>query len=158
MDVVKQTREMNRVPVILRTPKNPMHLQDVKPYLATAFNLPYTNQNDVCELNLRQLFAESFGNPVKKTEQRDKINQLVKKALLQNKVLLLNFDDYTYPEALQEQLHKLDKAAGEQHEGQAQKVQSVSNDPNLKEFSGTKAFPDQFWHPLDVCQNRELLE
>jgi hypothetical protein len=28
----------------------------------------------------------------------------------------------------------------------------------LKEFSGTKAFPNQLWHPAEVCKNRELLE
>lgn len=28
----------------------------------------------------------------------------------------------------------------------------------MKEFSGTKAFPNELWHPLDVCQNRDLLE
>ena len=95
----------------MRTPKNPMQLKDVKPYLSSAFNLPFSGPNDVCELNLRQVFSESFANPIKKTEQRDKINQLVKKAMLQNKVLLLNFDDYSYPESLHEQLHKLDKTA-----------------------------------------------
>jgi hypothetical protein len=34
----------------------------------------------------------------------------------------------------------------------------VAYDPNLKEFSGTHAFPNQLWHPLDVGKNRELLE
>jgi hypothetical protein len=37
-------------------------------------------------------------------------------------------------------------------------VSSIGYDPNLKEFSGSKAFPWPFWQPLDVCRNRELLE
>jgi hypothetical protein len=70
--------------------------------------------------------------------------------------LLLNFDDYTYPESIQEQLNKRDKTSDQGD--QKHHVQTVGYDPNLKEFSGTKAFPDQFWQPLNVCQNRELLE
>jgi hypothetical protein len=45
-----------------------------------------------------------------------------------------------YPESVQEQLHKLDKTAdaGEPKH----KVHTIDHDPNLKEFSGTRAFPD----------------
>lgn len=35
---------------------------------------------------------------------------------------------------------------------------SVSYDPNLKEYSGSKAFPNQFWAPLDVSSNKDLLK
>ncbi len=41
MDAIKDTRNMNRVPLILRTPKNSMKLSDIKPFLASAFSLPY---------------------------------------------------------------------------------------------------------------------
>ena len=36
---------------------------------------------------------------------------------------------------------------------------AVSYDPNLKEFTGTKAFPNQLWTPNEIAKGtRELLE
>ena len=45
-----------------------------------------------------------------------------------------------YPESVQEQLHKLDKTADAGEPKHI--VHTIDHDPNLKEFSGTKAFPD----------------
>jgi hypothetical protein len=82
-----------------------MTLAAAKPRISKAFQLGQSAEGTPCfELNLRQLFADSFGNPIKKTEQREKINLLVKRALLSSQLLLLNFDDYTYPESVQQQL------------------------------------------------------
>ena len=36
-DAVKETRDMNRVPLFLRTPKNTLNLKDLKPKFAQAF-------------------------------------------------------------------------------------------------------------------------
>jgi hypothetical protein len=79
---------------------------------------------------------------------------IVKKALLGNHLLLLNFDDYTYPEELIKEI----TAKGAHNEHLPSAIQTIGHDPNLKEFSGTKAFPNQLWSPNDVCKNRELLE
>lgn len=139
---------MNRVPLIVRTPKCSLTLAQAKPHISKAFQLGKSKEGTpCCELNLRQLFAESYGHPLKKLECREKVHQMVKKALLNSQLLLLNFDDHVYPETVLQQLHA-------QQEGHP----SFGHDPNLKEFSGSKAFPSQFWRPLDLCKNRELLE
>jgi len=119
-DALRDTRAMNRVPLIVRTPKNSLSIGDITPRICKGFSI---GSEGAAELNLRQVFAESFGNPLKKQEQREAINRMVRKALLTNQLLLLNFDDYAYPESLVEQLH------------------SASHDPNLLEFSGSRAFP-----------------
>jgi hypothetical protein len=85
LDAVRETRDMNRVPLFVRTPKNKFTFNDVKQRLAKAYNLGHSADGGlVQEINLRLAFTESFGNPIKKSEQRDKINLLVKRALLTN--------------------------------------------------------------------------
>jgi hypothetical protein len=56
---------MNRIPLILRTPKNNFNLNDLKQSIAKGYNLGYS-QDAVLEINLRSLFAESYGHPLKK--------------------------------------------------------------------------------------------
>ena len=41
-------------------------------------NLP----EEVQEVNLRRVFSDSVANPVKKTEQRERLNKIVKIAIL----------------------------------------------------------------------------
>lgn len=36
-DALKDTRDMNRVPLIIRTPKNNFSLKDLKPSISSAF-------------------------------------------------------------------------------------------------------------------------
>ena len=98
-DALKETRDMNRVPLIVRTPKNTLTLSDIKPRVCKGFQM---SPEGTVELNLRQVFSESFGNPIKKEEQREVISSLVKQALVTNKLLLLNFDDFEYPQAVLE--------------------------------------------------------
>lgn len=64
---LKECRDMNRVPLIIRTPKCQLSLPNVKPMIVNGFQLGYTPES-VQELNLRHVFVESFGNPLKKTE------------------------------------------------------------------------------------------
>lgn len=68
---------------------------------------------------------------------------IVKKALLENQLLLLNFDDYVYPEDVIKELH----AKGSQGDQGTTISTTIGYDPNLKEYSGTKAFPNQLWSP-----------
>jgi hypothetical protein len=53
--------------------------------------------------------------------------------------MLLNFDDFEYPEHVLEHFNQAKKDDDEftQH----QSVFAVGYDPNIKEFSGTKAIP-----------------
>ena len=42
MDALRETRDMDRVPLIIRTPRNNLHLTDLKPRIAKAFHLGYS--------------------------------------------------------------------------------------------------------------------
>lgn len=61
---------MNRIPLFLRTPKNNIEMNEVFKRVVYYLHLP----EDISEINLRKIFSESYGNPVKKSEQREKLN------------------------------------------------------------------------------------
>jgi|LauGreDrversion4_2_1035121.scaffolds.fasta_scaffold262174_2 hypothetical protein len=66
---------MNRVPLILRTAKNNVQLNDLKASIAKGYGIGFNpDQSTVSEVNLRAIFADSFGNPIKKIEQREKLH------------------------------------------------------------------------------------
>lgn len=137
---------MNRVPLILRTAKSNAQLKDLKPSIAKGFGLGFSSDvTSICEINLRSIFAESFGNPLKKIEQRDKLHGLIKDALTNQKIIILNFDD-AYPESVHEQLAK----TYQNDKNEKQSASSMAYDANIKEFSGTQAIPSQLWAPLDI--------
>jgi hypothetical protein len=52
------------------------------------------------------MFVDSYGNPIKKTEQREKVHAQIKDALGNQKLIILNFDECPYTENLNQQLAK----------------------------------------------------
>ena len=55
---------MNRIPVFIRTPYNHISKNETINRIVSMLHLP----DDIHEINLRKIFSESMGNPLKKNE------------------------------------------------------------------------------------------
>lgn len=75
---IKETRAMNRIPVYIRTPRNKTSMNEAIHKIVAMLHLPEESN----EINLRKVFADCMGNPIKKNEQRDKLNIVARKAIL----------------------------------------------------------------------------
>ncbi|CDW79882.1 UNKNOWN [Stylonychia lemnae] len=145
-EAIRDTKQMNRVPLF----KN-----GVADRVVNILHLPA--EDSLCEINLRKIFSETIGNPIKKTEQREKLNLQIRKAIQKSQLILLNFDDYEYPDSVVESQDQL--ITNKDQETQHQQVFAVGYDPNFKEFSGTKGgLPIQIWNQIEISKRRELME
>lgn len=73
MDALHETRTLGRVPVFIRTAKATKSYDKDKcvKKITDGFNL----SSEILEINLRKIFSESIGNPLKKLEIRDSLNK-----------------------------------------------------------------------------------
>jgi len=69
---------MNRIPLFVRTSMNHLTMGDIAQKTVQTLHLP---SDAYQEINIRKIFSESMGNPIKKQEQREKLNALVKAAI-----------------------------------------------------------------------------
>lgn len=69
---------MNRIPVLMRTMNNKITREEVTNKINQMLHLP----DEVNHINLRKIFVDSMNNPIKKSEQRDKLNHVIKQAIV----------------------------------------------------------------------------
>lgn len=103
---LSESRALDRIPLFIRSPNNPMTRDDVASLYARLMHLP---SETVQEINLRRVFSETVGNPIKKQEVREKLNQMVRSSILSSQLMLLNFDDYEYPDHVLEHFNQTNK-------------------------------------------------
>eukprot|EP00347_Sterkiella_histriomuscorum_P018096 403346805 len=167
-DAVRETRNMNRIPLFVRTPSNQLNVRQLIAQILTQKNELIEKIQSVLslqqgpeglsEVNLRKIFSETMSNPIKKTEMREKLNHQIKKAIQNSQLILLNFDDFEYPENVLDQQNQLSSNKDQDQQTQSQTF-AIGYDPNLKEYSGTKAgIPTQLWTPNEISKRRELME
>ena len=56
IEALKDTKQMNRIPLFLRTPKNNIEMNEIFKRVVYYLHLP----EDISEINLRKIFSESY--------------------------------------------------------------------------------------------------
>ena len=131
------------------------------------------------EINLRKNFSDIITNSgtgegqSKKQEIRENMNKQARYCIKRGALLLLNLDDYEWPENVVQFLtsqsgssssnkqNEQDESYYQEKEDQAPTPGSVLQfDPNLKYFSGSKGLSMALWTPFKFLEEnpKDLLE
>ena len=78
-EALTETRQMGRIPVFIRTQQCHVAKDEALDKVREVLGLP----EKMNEIDLRKMFLESQGNPLKKNEQKQHLNQLVKTSILE---------------------------------------------------------------------------